>query len=425
MIEINSEVKQIMKQIESSGYEVYLVGGFVRDSIIGRENKDYDLCTNMPFEELEKIIPEMTIMKENEHRNTCVLRRNGEDIEISTFRGSNLKEDLLNRDFSINSIALNSDGEIIDPLNGRIDLENRQIKLSEPSGNAFRNDPLRILRAIRFSGVLGYEIEENTLNHMLDKKELLNGVAPERIYIELRKILLCDNPGELISKYREIICEIVPELKPMISFNQNNPYHIYDVFEHTMKVVDSTPKNINLRFAALFHDTGKPETITTDDEGISHFYGHPKVSANIFENFAKRMKIDKKSTINIQKLIFFHDVKLGTKSRTMNKFLQIFGDEDVDLLFDLKLADIIGQHPDKLSRLEEINKLREMYIKYLNSKPVLGVKDLAINGRTLKQMEFDGKLIGIILKDVLNMVTEEKLSNEEKEIEAYVVSKYK
>lgn len=425
MIEINSEIKKIMELIESSGYEIYLVGGFVRDSIIGKENKDYDLCTNMPFDKLSEIIPEMKVMRENDHRNTCVLRRNGEDIEISTFRGESLKDDLSCRDFTINSIALNSKGEIIDLVGGKEDIDKKVISLSDKSGNSLRVDPLRILRAIRFAGVLGYEIDEETYRHMVDKKGLLNDVAVERVYVELSKILLCDRPGDLISKYREVICEVIPEIKPLIGFKQHNPFHIYDVFEHTMMVLNNTHKHHNLRFAALFHDTGKPECYSVDEEGIGHFYGHPKVSTDKFVQFAERMKIDKKSATNIQKLIFFHDVTLGTKSKSMNKFIQLFGEEYIDLLFDLKLADIMGQHPDKLNRVIEINNLREMYINYLNSSPVLRIKDLDIDGKDLKLMNFDGKIIGVILNDVLDMVSGEQLNNNKTEIIEYVNGKYR
>lgn len=425
MIEINNEVKKIMELVEASGYEIYLVGGFVRDSIIGKDNKDYDLCTNMPFNKLSELIPEMKVMRENNHRNTCVFRRNGEDIEISTFRGVDLNADLICRDFTINSIALNSKGEIIDLVNGCGDIKNKIISLSDKSGNGFRIDPLRILRAIRFAGVLGYEIDDDTYQHMIDKKELLSNVACERIYAELSKILLCDRAGDLINKYKEVICEIVPELKPLIGFEQNNPFHMYDVFNHTMEVLNNTSRKQNLRFAALFHDIGKPYVYSEDENGIGHFYGHPKVSASKFTEFAMRMKMDKKSMISIQKLIFFHDVTLGEKTKSINKFIQLFGEQDVDILFELKLADIMGQHPDKLSRVIEINNLREMYINYLNSSPVLKIKDLDINGNDLKLMNFDGKIIGVILNDVLDMVGSERLNNNKTEIQEYVDGKYR
>ena len=425
VIEINDEIRKIMKLVESNGYEIYLVGGFVRDSIIGKENKDYDLCTNMPFEKLKEIVPEMVIMKENDHRNTCVLRRNGEDIEISMFRGNDLVSDLICRDFTINSIALNSDGKIIDLLNGQYDINSKRIKLCDERGNGLINDPLRILRAIRFACVLGYEIEEITWKHMLENKHLLNDVAVERIYIELCKILMCDKPGDIFFRYKDILLEIVPELIPLVGFEQNNPYHIYDVFKHTMVALNNTRANLNLRLATLFHDTGKPECYTVDENGIGHFYGHAKVGASIFRNFANRIKIDKKSSVDIQKLIFFHDSILGTSTRSMNKFVQEFGEECLDMLFELKLADIQAQSTDKLDRINQINELRNTYISYLDTKPVLRIKDLDINGNDLKNMDFQGKIIGDILNDVLSKVSGEELSNNRDDIESYIVNKYR
>jgi tRNA nucleotidyltransferase (CCA-adding enzyme) len=425
VIEINEDVKKIMKLIESSGYEVYLVGGFVRDSIIGKENKDYDLCTNMPFDKLKEIIPEIKIMRENNHRNTCVFRRNNEDIEITMFRGYDLISDLINRDFTINAIALNSDGKVIDLLNGIYDINSQRIKLCDETGVGLITDPLRILRAIRFAGVFGFEIEENTWKHMLEKKELLKDVAVERIYNELSKILLCDRAGDLFSKYREILCDVVPDLKPLIGFEQNNPYHMYDVFDHTMVALNNTRSDLTLRYATLFHDVGKPECYTVDENGEGHFYGHPASSTKKFIEFADKIKMDKKSSLDIQKLIFFHDAILGTKTSSMNKFVQQFGVECLDMLFELKIADIQAQSTSKIDRLVQINELRKTYFDFINSSPVLSVKDLEISGKTLKQMDFDGKIIGVILRDVLDMVSSEKLPNDKGEIESYVSSKYR
>lgn len=425
MVIIPDEVKNIMKKVNELGYEIYIIGGFVRDSILQRQNKDYDLCTNMPFEYINEIVPNFTIMRENEHRNTGVVRINGIDIEISMLRGMNLYEDLLNRDFTINSIALDSDGKIIDLLNGQNDLESKIIMLCDKSGVAFENDPLRILRAIRFASILEFEIDANTYNHMLNKKHLLNNVACERVLIELNKIIMCDNPGNIIRKYFDIFSVVIPELLDIKGVSQNNPYHIYDVFEHTMTSLNSSEKNLALRYAILFHDMGKKDTKTTDKEGIDHFYGHPKISTEKFVKFAKRMKMDKDSSERIKKLIFFHEVTLSEQSKGINKFLQLFGIEDINLLFDMKLCDILGQNLEKSDRIEFLNRLREMYEKYIKSSPVLKIKDLDINGKDLLNMNFEGKIIGEILKDVLDQVSEEKLNNNSEEIMNYVTGKYR
>lgn len=425
MITIPNEVKTIMKKIVEQGYEIYIVGGYVRDSIINRNNKDYDLCTNMPFEEIKEILPSFSAMRENDHRNTGTLRINNIDIEISTIRGNDISDDLKGRDFTINSIAVDSEGNIIDMIGGYNDIQNKIISLSDKTGKSLEVDPLRILRAIRFVGVLGYEIDEETYNHMLDKKDLLNTVAKERILIELNKIIMCENPSELFSKYYEILSVVIPELTDIKDLSQNNPYHIYDVFEHTMKALDSSERNLDLRYAILFHDTGKKESKTTDEDGIDHFYNHPKISTEKFIKFAHRMKMNKTSIERIKKLIFFHDVTLSTKSKSMNHFLKIFGSEDIELLFDMKLCDILGQNLDKIDRAELLEKLRKMYLDYLSTSPALKIKDLSINGRDLINMNFEGKIIGIILKDVLDQVGQENIGNNPEEIRNYITSKYR
>ncbi len=425
MINIPEEVKSIMKQVNSLGYEIYIVGGFVRDSILGRPNKDYDLCTNMPFDKIKEFIPNFTVMRENEHRNTGVVRINGVDIEITMFRGNNLHEDLLNRDFTINSVALDADGNIVDLLNGQNDISSGVISLSDKSGIGLEIDPLRILRAIRFASTLGFEIDEETLKHMLEKKELLKNVACERILNELNKIIMCNNPGDIFRKYFDILVVVIPELMDIVNVSQNNPYHIYDVFEHTMVSLNSSEKNLDLRYAIVFHDTGKKESKTTNEDGVDHFYGHPKISTEKFINFAKRMRMDNESTERIKKLIFFHDVTLSDSVRGMNKFLQIFGVNDIELLFDMKLCDILGQNLEKSDRIDALNQLKEAYNKYIKSSPVLNVKDLDISGRDLLGMNFEGKIIGVILKDVLEQVSEETLNNNSEDIMDYVVSKYR
>ena len=424
MVNLNNDVKKIMNLIEDNGYQVYLVGGFVRDSIIGKENDDFDLCTNMPFDSIKKIIPNFRMMRENSHRNTGIVRINDVDIEISMFKGKDLNEDLFCRDLTINSIAMNSSGEIFDPFNGVDDIKKGIVRITNSTGEAFDKDPLRILRAIRFAGVLGYEIDEVTWNHMLNKKHLLNGVAVERIYSELCKIILCNKPGDLINKYRDVLLEVMPELKDMVGFQQNNPYHMYDVFEHSMVVLNNTSRNLILRFSALFHDCGKPDCMTVDQNGISHFYGHCKFSSDKFKSFAKRMKFDNESIYEIQKLISFHDYVLDTTNKSINRFIRDFGTKNIDLLFELKFADICGQNVDKMERINEIQKLRDVYNDYLNSMPVLSLKDLKINGNVLKEMNFNGKTIGVILNDVLEMVSSGELVNDTDDIKEFVSKKY-
>lgn len=425
LILIPDIVKIVLTGINKLGYSAYLVGGAVRDMIIGIPNKDYDICTNMPLEDIKKLLPDFYIMKENDHRNTGIINFRNAIIEISSFKGNTLEEDLAHRDFTINAIAMDAASNIIDPFKGQKDIEQKRIVLTNSSGIGFVQDPLRILRAIRLASKLDFTIDSNCQKQMLRKKELLSYVKIERIYEELKKILLLDKPSIYFDKYKEIFFEIIPELKPMDNFEQFNPHHTYNVWEHTLKVLDNTEPNLSLRLAALFHDSGKPASFFTDDKGVGHFYGHPLASDKIFKEVAKRLKIDHKTRDLTSKLIVYHDDILGIKSKSVKKFLYRYGIDDVDLLFKLKEADIKGQNPEMMNeRLQELQNIEEIYTNYLNSEPCLTVKNLKINGHKLYEMGFRDKMIGNVLNDVLMQVIDGNIDNNESDIENYIGQKY-
>lgn len=409
MIDIKPDVLKIMNFIEEFGYEVYIVGGFVRDSIIGRESNDYDLCTNMPLVELKEKLPYLSMMSQNEHRNTGIINSNGVDIEITEFRGNNLIEDLSLRDLTINSIAIDSNAKLYDPMNGIEDIKNKIIRLDS---GTIEYDPRAILRVIRFAGVLNFDVAESTSSEIFEKKYLINNIHVDRIRKELLKILVCDNAGDLISKYRDIFFEIIPELKSLVGVDNGDGL---DLFEHTMSVVNKTSPNLYLRLAALFHDTGKVNGL--DD--------YSKRSIENFQSFASRLKIDKNTRYNVKKLMFFHDVSLEADKKTMAKFIHEIGVDSLDLLFELKLADIGARNNDIGASVKAMNNLRETYLKFLETKPVVGIKDLDIDGKSLSQMSFDSKLVGIILYDVLKKVMNEELENKRDVLEEYVGVKYR
>lgn len=256
---IPEKLKEYMKLIIDNGYECYLVGGAVRDYLLNKNNKDYDFCTNMSLDELKNFIPQLKIMKENGHRNTGIIRFENCDIEFSTFRGKDLKEDLSNRDFTMNAIAADINGNFIDYYNGIDSINNRIISLVKENGEGLENDSLRILRAIRQALKYNFKIDENLKKQMISKRSLLNNVAPERIFDEIKKIVMFDNVGLYLNEYKEVFFEIIPELEKCDGFNQHNDYHTYDVYNHTIKVIENSPKNIYVRIAALFHDIGKPD----------------------------------------------------------------------------------------------------------------------------------------------------------------------
>lgn len=419
-IEIPKDLKKYMQLIIDNGYECYLVGGAVRDYLINVDNKDFDFCTNIPFDKLKKLIPNITIMKENDHRNTAIIRSNGLDIEFSTYRGKDLKEDLFNRDFTINAIAVDVYGNIIDYYYGVNSVSNKTISLVDSLGTGLVNDPLRILRAIRLALKHNFNIDDNTKKQMIDKKELLNDVAPERIFEELKKIIVSNNVDKYMDEYREIFFEIIPELKECNGFNQHNDYHIYDVYTHTINVVKNAPKNIYIRLASIFHDIGKPRAFKLDENQVGHFLGHANISNDIFKNFADKYKLDNKTKMIVSNLVLYHEDDLSSKNNKIYNFYKKFNMNRIEMLFDLKRADIMSQNQKYIARIEYINKLEEKYVAIRDK-----YNSITYSGDDLISLGYTGKTIGLILDDVKRQIINNRLDADTESINKYVLKNYK
>lgn len=414
-------IKEVLNRITQEGYEAYLVGGAVRDYVFEVESKDYDICTNMPLEKVKELFPKFAIMKPNNNRQTGIMRIDGKDIEISEFKGKDLLEDLSNRDFTINAIAMDQNGNIIDPYNGIESLQKGELSLIKKDGEAFKNDSLRILRAVRIAARMNFSIDENCKAKMNESKELLKNIPAERIYRELIQLLVTDNPAYYIRESKDVFFQIIPELKPMDKFEQHNKWHLYDVFEHTLKVLENTPKNIYLRLAALFHDIGKPEKFFTDDEGIGHFYGHPEASAKIFDEISVRLKMDNKTKKVVRLLIEKHDMTMSKKSDKIYAFIKEYGIDFIPLLFALKRADNKGQNPELANPvLEELSNTEQLYQEH-----ILRFNNLQINGQKLLEMGFKSKKIKLVLEDIRKMVVTQRIENDEKTITEYINKRFK
>lgn len=402
MIVINDKVKDIMRLIESKGYHVYIVGGFVRDSIIGRSSEDYDLCTDMNLNELKEYIPYLSFMSQNDRRTTGIVNIDGLDIEITEIRGKDLEEDLFLRDLSINSIALDVNGNLYDPLNGVKDIQDGILKFNP---GTIDYDPRAILRAIRFEGILGFELDEESKFEMYNKRNLLYRVTAERAQKELIKIIMSDRAGDILNKYKEIIFEIVPELYPLTKVNKGET----DLFNYTMSVINNVDADKILRLSALFCNVG-----SSCDECVIKF-----------SDFARRIKLDKNTVFDVKRIINAYHKQLSIDQKYMAIFIKDLGVENLDLLFQLKLADIQCNDEDLELYVNKINELRNTYISFLETKPVLGYKDLAINGRDLSQMNFDSKIVGIIMNDILVRVMNGELENKRNVLEEYADVKYR
>lgn len=255
---------------------------------------------------------------------------------------------------------------------------------------------------------------------MFLKKDLLKNVTTERVFEEIKKILVYDNVDKYMDEYREIFFEIIPELKECNGFEQYNDYHIYDVYEHIINVIKNTPKNIYLRLAALFHDIGKPRTFKLDEKQVGHFLGHAYTSGVIFKNFANKYKIDNKTKKIVADLILYHDVSLSSKNNKIYNFYKKFNMNRIEMLFTLKRADIMGQNKKYIDRIEEINKLEIKYVIVRNM-----YKSIMYSGNNLIALGYKGKAIGYILDDVKRQIINNRIANDVEKINEYVLKNFK
>lgn len=441
-INIPDPVNLIIETFYNNGYEAYMVGGCIRDSLLSKNPKDYDIATSAPPSITESLF-EKTIPTGIKHGTITVLINN-EPFEVTTYRTegtykdnrhpeevsfvTNIKDDLSRRDFTINAFAYNDKEGLKDYFNGIEDLKNKIIRTVGDSNTRFNEDALRMLRAIRFSSQLGFSIEEKTLNAIIKNKYLIKNISLERIRDELSKILLSDNPrkGFLLLKECGVLDIIIPELTPSIDFNQRNKYHHEDVFNHSLSVLENTPKDLTLRLAALFHDIGKPECFFLDEKGNGRFFGHNNVSSDIAKKILKRLRFDNKTIKNVSLLIKEHMNILDNPSdAAIKRLINRVSLENINLLFSLQEADIKSLK-DSIDPLNKLNIMKDKANKIINSKEPLSVKDLSIDGSDLiNNLSIKpGKIIGDTLNHLFKLVLENpKLNNKEyllKEAKEYI-----
>ncbi len=439
---IPERVKIVLNKLNEAGYEAYVVGGCVRDSLIGKTPKDWDICTNAKPEETIKVFKGFHIIPTGLQHGTVTIMVKGEGFEVTTYRidgdysdgrhpdavsfTSSLADDLARRDFTFNAMAYSEDEGIVDLYDGVNDLREKRLRCVGNSVERFNEDALRIMRAIRFASVLGCEIEENTHNAMVELYKNLDKIAKERINVEFSKTLCGKTPMELLRKYEFIFSYIIPEIRNMVGFKQNNPYHIYDVWEHSLNVLNSVDVvDLPLRLAALFHDIGKPHCYT-EENGIGHFYGHGDKSVEIMETVLKRLKYSNEIIDEVLLLIKYHDVTISLSNKFIRKMLGKMSKETFEKLLLLKRADILGQsNIEREKRLSDIEKMKEMLKNFKLEEECFSLKQLKLNGSDLIKMGFKpGKEMGLILNTLLKMVIEEEIENEYEVLKNFVEKRY-
>lgn len=442
MLKIPNFVESIIEKLDSNGYESFLVGGCLRDIILGNDPHDFDIATNALPDKIEEIFSEYKTVNIGKKFGTIIIVQDEGNVEITTFRreseyedgrrpskiyfSNNILEDLSRRDFTINSMAYNKSRGLIDPFNGQEDIDKRIIRTVGDPNVRFKEDHLRILRAIRFATVLEFQIEEKTYGAIIEEGNSLLNISVERIYNELVKILLAKTPSSGIRLMLEtgILELIIPELLDAVDFNQHNPHHDKDVFEHSLCVLDKVPPIISLRLAALFHDIGKPHCLTFDDN-IGHFYGHDKLGVDITKGILTRLKSPNETINKVSVLIYDHmsqHNEMGPKG--LKRQIARVGIENIFNLLDLQKADrICSSDRDNnidflIEREKEIKSIIEYKEPYEKSQLVMDGNDIINLG--YKQ----GKVIGQILEYLLDIVIKEPELNEYNKLKDIVMERF-
>ena len=427
-IKLPNEVIYIIKTLESHGFDAYTVGGCVRDCVMGKIPTDWDICTVATPEQTIQSFEKHRIIKTGLKHGTITLLLDENSYEITTFRKdgkykdnrrpeevlfiSGIEEDLKRRDFTINALAYHPDKGIIDCFGGIKDIENKKIRCVGNAENRFDEDALRIMRALRFSATLDFEIHDDTSKAIIDKRDLLKNIAVERIATELNKLLIGKNMQTVLLKYSAVLAVIIPEISDMIGFEQHSPNHYLDVWGHTVKSISYAPADTILRLTMLFHDMAKPKCFTFSD-GKGHFYGHPKQSAEMAETILLRLKYDNSTIQTVSQLVTYHDTEIISEEKYVKRMLRKLGEENLRRLIDAKKADALA-HAEEIvaSKLKKLEEILDLTNKVIKDKQCFSLKDLLVTGNDLLSLGVSGgKEVGEMLAQLLNMVIDGELEN--------------
>ena len=415
---------ELIDEIREHGYECFLVGGAVRDMLLGKEPKDYDLATNATVPQIEFIFDGIQKINNNGRKHgTVTVRTHKHNVEISSYRYDEgrrptIEEDLSHRDLTINAMAY--DGEkIVDPYGGQSDINAHLLKTPVDPEKTFREDPLRMLRVLRFHAKYGYGIDPSISKQIERLAPLIVNVAKERILIELREALLAQDISDVLLRYEALFASLFPDLRETIGFDQHNHWHAHELYVHIAHVVGKTKPDFITRLAALLHDNGKVHTVSVekrDEETIYHFPAHPFVSAQLAEPILRLYRLPNAEVAQILFLIQFHDSKIEPTRKSVRRFLahcsDVPGIDPLTLLsklLDLQSAD----HADHTILVpipeEEILSIAR---DILENKEAFSLKELAINGDDLMKIGLQGKAIGVALHYALEEVMNERVPNE-------------
>ena len=422
-------VSRALSVLEACGYEAYIVGGCVRDSLLGRTPNDWDITTNATPDEMKACFADFRVIETGIRHGTLTVIMDGIQLEITTYRNDGeyldnrhpvqvtfskkVEDDLARRDFTVNAMAYHPQKGLVDLFGGREDLQAKVIRCVGDAKTRFEEDGLRILRAIRFASVLNFEIAEDTANAIHTCRGLLSGIAAERVREEFCKLICGSGAVRILREYIDVIAVFLPELERCVGFEQNTKYHCYDVFEHTLQAVALCDSDdLITRLGVLLHDIGKPLCYTEDEQG-GHFKGHAPVGVEITREILSRLRFDNETVRRMELLVEWHDIPLSAEKKRVKRLMQKISDADILRLLEIKRCDRLAHAPDYRELPPELELIPAVMDEIRAEDACLSLRTLAVGGDDLMALGIPkGKAVGQMLQILLDEVIEERLPNE-------------
>lgn len=430
-IKLPKNVNLIIKTLEKNGFEAYIVGGCVRDSILDITPQDWDITTDAKPKDILTCFKDYKTIETGIKHGTVTVVIDKETFEITTYRidgdykdnrhpenvmfSDKLEYDLARRDFTVNAMAYNPKTGLVDLYGGMNDLKYKAIRCVGDADTRFKEDSLRILRALRFASVYDFTIEVNTSNAIIENAKLLNNISSERINAEFSKLICGNSATYILNRYKRIIAIFIPEIEVMFDFDQNNPHHNKTLWKHTLSSMLHIDNDLLLRLTMFFHDIGKPLAQKYDEvKKLCHYKAHNIYSCAIAENVMKRLRYSNEVINNTKELIYYHDVRFKDNKKLIKKVLSKIGEEKFRMLLKVQKADILAQSfYMREEKLSDLALSEEKFEEVIRDNECFSLKDLAVNGRDLIHLGITkGEEIGKTLDTLLNLVIEGKLKNE-------------